>query len=215
MDFDGIAQQRRQYETDGFDIDDCADDPVVQFTRWFADQRVAHPDEPNAMALATASTSGRPSARSVLLKEIDTDGGLVWFTNYESAKAQDLAANPDAEVLFAWIDFARQIRVHGSVVRLSAEDSDEYFATRPRGSQLGAWASPQSMVIADRAALERRLRAVQEQFGDGVVPRPDHWGGFRLQPTTWEFWQGRTNRLHDRIRYTTAGGGWRRERLAP
>ena len=210
-----LATQRRQYETAGFRLADLADDPVEQFATWFAAQRAAHPDEPNAMAVATASPDGRPAVRTVLLKEVDADGALVFFTNYESAKGRDLAANPRAEALFAWVDLARQVRVHGAVERLDPAASDEYFATRPLGSQLGAIASPQSEVLVDRADLGARLAAAEDTYGDGPVPRPEHWGGYRLVPETWEFWQGRLNRLHDRARYRRAGDAWTRERLAP
>jgi pyridoxamine 5'-phosphate oxidase len=166
------------------------------------------------MTLATVDAEGRPSARVVLLKGFDRTG-FRWFTNYTSRKAEDLVANPHAALLF-WFDrLERQIRIEGVAEQVPAGDSDDYFAKRPRGSQLGAWASPQSQPVADRAELERLEREVAERFGDGEVPRPPHWGGFKLKPEAFEFWQGRSNRLHDRFRFVRDGDGWTRRRLAP
>lgn len=212
---EGLAQVRRQYDTPGFDVADADPDPVEQFARWFAPVRAAFPDQPNAMVLATAGRHGRPSVRTVLLKEVDERGGLVWFTNYDSAKGRDLAENPWAEIAFLWLEFHRQVRVAGTVERVADQVSDDYFATRPRGAQIGAWASPQSRVLADRAELEQRTAEVEARFGHDPIPRPPHWGGYRLQPESWEFWQGRIDRLHDRLRYGRAEGRWAIERLAP
>ena len=166
------------------------------------------------MTLATADASGRPSARVVLLKVFD-DAGFVFFTNYRSRKARELDENPRAMLVFWWEELARQVRISGSVERVDAPTSDAYFQSRPRGSQLGAWASPQSEVIPDRSVLEARLAEVQQRFGDGPIARPPHWGGFRLVPEEFEFWLGGSDRLHDRFRYRRAGGTWQIDRLGP
>ncbi|MGH9266034.1 MAG: pyridoxamine 5'-phosphate oxidase [Acidimicrobiales bacterium] len=186
---------------------DVDPDPIRQFRRWHGDA-----GEPAEVALATASSEGVPSARMVLLKGVD-ERGFSFFTNYESPKARDLTANPRAALLFHWPP-ARQVRVRGGVARVSAAESDAYWATRPRGSQLGAWASRQSEVIQSRAALERRLVAVAEKY-PGDVPRPPFWGGFRLMPEEVEFWHHRDDRLHDRLRYRRVEDGWVIERLSP
>ena len=194
---------------------DLPADWADQFAVWFADAAAFGLPEPNAMVVATADRSGRPSARTVLLKEYDPSG-FVFFTNYESRKGTELATNPYASLVFPWFPMQRQVLVGGAVERVSRAETEEYFASRPRGSQLGAWASPQSRVLPDRAAVESHLTAVIERFGDGPVPAPPHWGGFRVLPETVEFWQGRSNRLHDRLRYRrTAERGWIVERLAP
>jgi pyridoxamine 5'-phosphate oxidase len=186
-----------------------------QFAVWFADAAAFGLPEPNAMVVATADRAGRPSARTVLLKEYDA-GGFVFFTNYESRKGTELAGNPYASLVFPWFPMQRQVLAGGPVERVSRAETEAYFASRPRGSQLGAWASPQSQVVPDRAAVEAHLAAVIERFGDGPVPPPPHWGGFRVRPETVEFWQGRSSRLHDRLRYRrTDERGWIVERLAP
>jgi pyridoxamine 5'-phosphate oxidase len=198
----------------GLDERDCAADPCDQFARWFAEWQAAGPVEATAMTLSTVDGRGQPSARVVLLKGYDA-AGFVFFTNYESRKAQELADGARAALLFYWDKLHRQVRIEGQVGRVSAAESDEYFATRPRGSQLGAWASPQSTALESRAELEARLREIEARFASAPVPRPPHWGGYRLQPARFEFWQGRESRLHDRIVYARAGGGWARSRLAP
>lgn len=190
-----------------------AKDPLVQFRRWY---RTACSNErplPNAAALATATRSGRPSVRMVLLKDFDVRG-FSFFTSYRSRKARELARNAHATLLFYWGSLERQVRITGRVVRLSPRESSDYFATRPRGSQLGAWASPQSAVLPGRAELERRFSAAARRFPD-AVPRPANWGGYRLVATEIEFWQGRADRLHDRLLYRRSRGRWRMERLAP
>lgn len=194
---------------------DLLDDPIELFRRWFADAQAAQMPQPDAMTLATVAADGRPSARIVLLKGVDARG-FQFFTNYESRKAGELTADPRAALAFVWTPMFRQVRVTGDVTRLDAAESDAYFATRPRGSQIGAWASQQSRELADRAALEARVGELEERFAGGDVPRPPHWGGYLLEPREIEFWQGRENRLHDRFTYTrTDGGGWSRTRLQP
>jgi len=189
-------------------------DPVTQFAQWYEYAQAAVKPLPDAVALATATRAGQPSLRVVLLKSFDGHG-FVFFTNYRSRKGRELARNPQATLLFHWVELARQVRIEGRVEKLPARESDAYFATRPRGSQLAAWASPQSAVIAGRGPLERRVAAFARKYPDGV-PRPPHWGGYRLIPEAFEFWQGGEDRLHDRILYRRARGGrWRIERLAP
>lgn len=186
--------------------------PIEQFRRWFDQAATAGVEMPEAMGLTTVS-DGRPSSRMVLLKEVDT--GFVFFTNYKSRKSRDLAEDLRAALLFHWIPLERQVPIEGLVERVSAAESDAYFATRPRGSQIGAWASPQSQVIASRDELDQALRKIEERFQDSEIPRPPFWGGFRLIPDKVEFWQGRQDRLHDRLRYRKDGGLWIVERLAP
>ncbi len=210
-----IADLRKSYTRAGLTEADAAADPSEQFQHWLEQAIAAELPEPNAMTLATATPDGRVSARMVLLKGAD-ETGLVFYTNYTSRKGEQLAANPYAALVFWWAELERQVRFEGRVARLSASESDAYFQSRPLGSRLGAWASPQSQVIPDRATLEQRLAALEQQYAQGSVPRPSHWGGFRLAPETIEFWQGRPNRLHDRLCYCRqADGRWQRQRLAP
>ena len=210
MDIRGL---RESYEQGALDEADAPDGPLGLFDRWFAEARRVGGFEPNAMTLATADAEGRPSARIVLLKEYD-DAGLVWYGNYDSRKGRELDANPRAALLFFWGPLERQVRVEGPVERVSAAESDAYFALRPLDSRLGAWASPQSQVIDDRGVLVAGLERAADRFGSNP-PRPPQWGGFRLVPEAWEFWQGRASRLHDRLRYRREDGAWTRERLAP
>ena len=195
---------------------DLAADWVGQFAGWFAAAADAGLPEPNAMIVATATPDGRPSARTVLLKGYD-EHGFVFYTNYESRKGTEAGSNPYASLVFPWFPMQRQVIVVGAVERVSRAETEAYFASRPRGSQLGAWASPQSQVVPDRAAVDDALAEVIKRFGDGPVPPPPHWGGLRVVPETVEFWQGRTSRLHDRLRYRrrTDESGWVVERLAP
>jgi pyridoxamine 5'-phosphate oxidase len=211
---EALARMRRDYEERGLSKADLLADPLEQFRLWFAEASRAPLQEPNAMTLATVDGSGQPAARTVLLKGIDKRG-LVFYTNLDSRKARELAANPKAALLFWWPPHARQVRFEGAIEPVEDVESDAYFATRPRGSQIGAWASAQSSVIADRVALEAAEQKVAERFAGGPVPRPPFWGGYRLVPERIEFWQGRTNRLHDRLRYTRTGDRWQIERLAP
>lgn len=210
-----VADLHREYRQHALDEADVQADPIAQFAAWLAQAQAADLAEPTAMTLATATPEGRPSARIVLLKGVDADG-FLFFTNYTSRKGQELAQNPHAALVFWWSLLERQVRAEGCVEHLAAADSDAYHRRRPRGSQLGAWASPQSGVVAGRYVLEDSLEAASARFEGAAVPRPTHWGGFRLRPTAVEFWQGRPNRLHDRLRYhRTDAGTWHLERLAP
>ena len=209
-----IAALRKEYARERLDEDDVAHDPIVQFSRWFLEARNASLREPNAMMRATADARGRPSARVVLLKGYD-DAGFVFYTNYESRKGEELAANPNAALLFFWVELERQIRIEGQVDKVAEAESDAYYQMRPLGSRHGAWASPQSRPIPDRADLVARFAQAVASHGDSPL-RPRHWGGYRLTPHALEFWQGRPSRLHDRIAYTREEpGNWRIERLAP
>lgn len=210
-----LSDMRKQYATVGMTRDELHNDPVDQFRRWFDQACAAEIVEPNAMSLATAWRDGRPLLRTVLLKQFDARG-FVFFTNLESRKAKQLAENPHAALLFPWVALERQVMISGVVERVSHADATTYFLSRPVGSQLAAWASPQSAVIASRQLLEMKWEEMKRKFADGKIPLPSFWGGYRVVPETFEFWQGRANRLHDRFQYTRlAGGGWTIERLAP
>lgn len=211
-----IADLRKEYKLAALTEDDVDSDPMRQFDRWLAEAIETQLPDPTAMTLATVDATGQPSARIVLLKQADADG-FVFYTNYDSRKARELTARPSAALLLHWVELERQVRIEGDVAKVAPERSDAYFASRPRASRLGAWASPQSDVIPGREWLERELRAVTERFAahGEAVPRPAHWGGYRVKPLTIEFWQGRASRLHDRIRYRREALTWRIERLAP
>lgn len=210
-----ISDLRKTYSADGLNESDVDLDPFVQFGRWLQGAVEADLVEPNAMTLATATKDGVPSARMILLKSFDEDG-FVFYTNYESQKGCELAENPNAALVFYWAELERQVRIAGAVSKVSRGESEEYFKTRPAGSQLGAWASRQSQVIASREFLEERLNELAAEYQDREVPTPPFWGGYRLSPQIFEFWQGRPNRLHDRLRYTRqADSSWLIERLSP
>lgn len=215
MNADRLARLRAEYADAGLDESIAGTDPIALFARWLDDAVASGLHEPNAMALATAGRSGGPSVRFVLLKGFDADG-FCFYTNYGSRKSGDLEADPRCGLVFAWHPMGRQVRVDGAASRMSPAESDAYFALRPRESQLGAWASPQSAVVADRAELDRAYAETSERFADAdPIPRPSHWGGWRVAASAIEFWQGRRGRMHDRLRYERADGGWVRMRLAP
>ena len=210
-----LSSLRRDYEAGALHRRDLDADPIKQFERWLSDAVAAGQVEPTAMTLATATRDGRPSARVVLLKAVEPNG-FVFFTNYLSQKGREIEANPNVELCFFWDKLERTVRVHGPVRRTSRAESEAYFRQRPRRSQIGALASNQSEIVADREVLERRFAELEKQHETTDVPTPPHWGGFRVTPETVEFWQGRRSRLHDRLRYRRdADGGWVIERLAP
>ncbi len=209
-----VAALRESYTRAGLTEAEAGDDPLALFERWLGEAVAAGLPEPNAMTLATTGPDGQPSARVVLLKGFDAEG-FVFYTSYDSRKGRQLAERPRAALVFWWAALERQVRVEGAAERVPAAASDAYFARRPRGSRLGAWASDQSRPLPNRAALERRLAEAEARFAEGEVPRPEHWGGFRVRPARIEFWQGRPNRLHDRLEYVAGAGGWRVGRLAP
>ncbi len=209
-----LADLRKSYERAELNEEASHADPLQQFDQWLKEAIIAEVPEPNAMTLATVAANGRPSTRIVLIKEYD-EHGIVWYTNYDSRKGEELAANPFAALQFHWVELERVVRIEGVVEKVSAQESDDYFKSRPLDSRIGAWASPQSQVIPNRGVLV----ANAAKYGAKFLlqpPRPPHWGGYRLKPDNWQFWQGRPSRLHDRLRYTLQDGdGWLRERLAP
>ena len=217
MDLSELAELRQEYTYAGLDVDDLAPDPVTQFRRWFAAWHEVAVGDPNAMVVTTASPDGRPSVRTVLLRALD-DEGFVFFTNLDSRKGRELAANPHAALLFPWHPLGRQVIVEGEAAPIPADASDAYWASRPRASQIAALASPQSQVVPDRAALDDRWAALEADLAGREVPRPPHWGGIRVRHERVEFWQGRERRLHDRLVYRrdpASTSAWRIERLAP
>ncbi len=209
-----LAELRARNERQPFDVGDVAADPIEQFRRWYDEVTAAGHHEPGAMVLCTVDSSGRPSGRAVLLRGLD-EGGFVFYTNRTSAKARAVEARGVAALVFEWAEVRWQVRVEGVVERVGDDENDAYFACRPRGAQLGAWASDQSEVLASRAELDARLAEAGKRFEGQIVPRPPQWGGYRVVPDVMEFWLGRPDRLHDRLRYRRSGSGWLTERLAP
>ncbi len=209
-----IADIRTSYQKKTLDEKDVVDDPIAQFQTWWDEAIASNAAEVNAMTLATSTKDGKPSARTVLLKGIHKNG-FVFFTNYESKKGIEIAGNPHVALLFFWKELERQVRIEGRIEKIDAAESDEYFASRPIESRIGAWTSPQSQVIPDRQFLEDKEKAIETEFRNKEIPRPQNWGGYVVIPEMMEYWQGRPGRLHDRILYTLDGTGWKKERLAP
>ena len=209
-----VSDLRRSSTDFSLEKDNLSKDPIEQFENWFSYACNTVSLDPNAVILSTVDKNNRPSSRAVLLKYFDKDG-FVFFTNYNSKKAKNIDINPNVALLFFWADAYRQIRIEGKAARISHEETFKYFSSRPRGSQIGAWASPQSSVILSRASLEDKVRDIEERFNHKDIPLPEFWGGYRVVPETIEFWQGRDNRLHDRFRYIKEEGNWKIERLAP
>ncbi len=210
-----LADLRQDYKLRALELSDVAADPIMQFELWFQEALLSNLLEPNAMVLATTAADGMPSARVVLLKGVNQEG-FVFYTNYESQKGQALAENPKAALVFNWLELQRQVRIQGTVEKVAAALSTSYYQSRPKSSQIGAWSSPQSQVIASRMLLEQAELALQAKYAEtDVLPRPPHWGGYRVRPTVIEFWQGRSSRLHDRVRYRLENDVWVIERLAP
>ncbi len=215
MGTEDLRNLRHEYADHGLAEAELSDDPMTMFRRWMADVIAAGIGEPNAMVVATVSAAGRPSSRMVLLKEVPDDG-FVFYSNYDSAKGRELVGNPACALLLPWHDLERQVRIEGVASRLSTEQNQAYFSSRPRGSQLGAWASPQSQPVASRAELDARYDAVERRFADEeVIEVPPYWGGYLVRPDVVEFWQGRRGRMHDRLVYRRTNEGWRVQRLAP
>lgn len=210
---DQLQNVRSDYQKHSLDINRTDENPFKQFESWLEDYKTLHPDDFNCMVLSTVDKNCRPSSRIVLLKGFN-DSGLDFYTNYDSKKGRDMEANPIVALNFFWPERERQIRIEGKVVKLSSEESTEYYQSRPRLSQLGAWASDQSKVIESREVLEDKMKKLEEQYGD-EIPRPENWGGYRVIPDYFEFWQGRASRLHDRITYKLSGSSWERSRLSP
>ncbi len=209
-----IGEIRKEYTQSGLNRSDLKVTPLAQFELWFEQARKAGLDEVNAMSIATVRADGMPQVRTVLLKQYD-DRGFVFFTNYNSSKAQELATNSKTSILFPWLSLERQVRISGEVEKISNTESFQYFTSRPRGSQLGAWASEQSQIITNRNVLKATMQQIEDKFNDSVIPLPDNWGGYRIIPELYEFWQGRSNRLHDRFRYKLQSKKWQVDRLAP
>ena len=209
-----ISSIRKDYQLQSLDLSDVAETPVLQFDKWWKEAVSSSIDEVNAMTLATVNADGKPSARIVLLKGFD-DSGFVFFTNYLSDKGKSISQHPYVSLVFFWKELERQVRIEGSCIQVSESESDEYFLSRPIGSRLGAWASPQSTVISSRSMLDQNLDEVTAKYANGIIPRPAHWGGYRVVPEMVEFWQGRPSRLHDRIRYRKDEHQWLIDRLAP
>jgi len=209
-----ISDLRREYMYAGLSRDELDEDPVVQFENWFLDAQTNGLENANAMSLATADANGMPSLRTVLLKAFDQKG-FVFYTNYGSRKAREIALNPQAALLFHWLEFDRQVKIQGPVSKISTAESIRYFASRPRGSQIGAWCSEQSSPVGSRTLLMQAYESMKHKFADGEIPLPDFWGGYRVEPVSIEFWQGRENRLHDRFEYRRDGNSWKIQRLAP
>ncbi len=205
---------REEYTQDELDENQMPESPIEQFNKWMRDAIDAELSEPNAMVLATCTRDGKPSARIVLLKEVSADG-FIFFTNYMSRKGHELSENSASALVFDWHEIERQVRIEGNIEKVSETDSDTYFDSRPSNSRLGAWASPQSRVLKNREELENLQKEFEEKFANRAIPRPPHWGGYVLHPTSIEFWQGRPGRLHDRILYTLTSSGWKKQRLAP
>jgi len=209
-----IADMRKEYSRQSLEVSDVADNPVRQFEKWFDEALQSSLPEPNAMHLATVTPEGKPSARVVLLKGIE-DGTFVFYTNYQSHKGQQMEETPWVAITFFWAELERQVRIEGKISKVDPEISTNYFHSRPRASQIGAWVSPQSRVIPDRDFLETRQKELEKRFEGDEVSRPEHWGGYAVQPSQIEFWQGRPSRLHDRVLYTLNDNNWKIERLAP
>ena len=212
---DNIADLRKEYTSASLDIDSALKDPFKQFEKWFQEAQQGQLPEPNAMVLSTVDAEGQPFQRTVLMKALE-ENGIVFYTNYKSRKAQQIEANNKVNALFPWFPMERQVAIQGIAVKVSTRESMNYFLSRPHGSQLGAWVSQQSQVISSRSILEMKLAEMKQKFKEGKVPLPDFWGGYRIEPTSFEFWQGRQNRLHDRLLYEKqTDGSWKISRLSP